>query len=106
MNTCLQVTLPEVEFNHIVPHDGDMDAEAEVIEYGNSLDPPIRFDRWKFTRSSYLAELHSTSTVVVDSSVAEMSSCSSGPSGGVRHSDAPRSSPVEKRELERCTGVS
>lgn len=37
----MQVIPPGMEFNHIVPHEGDMDAETEVNEDGKSPDPPI-----------------------------------------------------------------
>ncbi|KAK6156510.1 hypothetical protein DH2020_010758 [Rehmannia glutinosa] len=32
---------PGMEFHHIIPHDGDMDAETEASEDGKSPDPPI-----------------------------------------------------------------
>lgn len=36
-----QVIPPGMEFHHIIPHDGDMDAEPEPDEDGKSPDPPI-----------------------------------------------------------------
>ncbi|XP_022882411.1 probable sucrose-phosphate synthase 1 [Olea europaea var. sylvestris] len=39
---------PGMEFNHIVPHEGDMDAETEVNEDGKSPDPPIWSEIMRF----------------------------------------------------------
>lgn len=41
MHFLLQVIPPGMEFHHIIPHDGDMDAEPEPNEDGKSPDPPI-----------------------------------------------------------------
>lgn len=41
MNLLFQVIPPGMEFHHIIPHDGDMDAEPEPDEDGKSPDPPI-----------------------------------------------------------------
>ncbi|PIN05928.1 Glycosyltransferase [Handroanthus impetiginosus] len=39
---------PGMEFHHIIPHDGDMDAEAEANEDGKSPDPPIWAEVMRF----------------------------------------------------------
>ncbi|KAL3629678.1 putative protein serine/threonine kinase [Castilleja foliolosa] len=39
---------PGMEFHHIIPHEGDMDAEAEGNEDGKSPDPPIWSEIMRF----------------------------------------------------------
>ncbi|KAK6155533.1 hypothetical protein DH2020_009781 [Rehmannia glutinosa] len=39
---------PGMEFHHIIPHDGDMDAETEASEDGKSPDPPIWAEIMRF----------------------------------------------------------
>ncbi|XP_073132082.1 probable sucrose-phosphate synthase isoform X1 [Henckelia pumila] len=39
---------PGMEFNHITPHDGDMDTETEASEGGKSPDPPIWVEIMRF----------------------------------------------------------
>ncbi|KAI3472364.1 hypothetical protein Pfo_031237 [Paulownia fortunei] len=39
---------PGMEFHHIIPHDGDMDTEAEATEDGKSPDPPIWAEIMRF----------------------------------------------------------
>ncbi|XP_047941719.1 probable sucrose-phosphate synthase 1 isoform X1 [Salvia hispanica] len=39
---------PGMEFHHIIPHDGDMDAEPEPDEDGKSPDPPIWTEIMRF----------------------------------------------------------
>ncbi|KAL1554832.1 putative protein serine/threonine kinase, variant 2 [Salvia divinorum] len=39
---------PGMEFHHIIPHDGDMDAELEPDEDGKSPDPPIWTEIMRF----------------------------------------------------------
>lgn len=46
MSTWFQVIPPGMEFNHIIPHEGDIDAETEVNEDGKSPDPPIWSEVW------------------------------------------------------------